>query len=220
MAKRTFARWTDEEDARLAALYPRARLSEIETALPSHTICAIRTRAAALGVRCETRMNRVGFDATPPDERNGVIGRVCKACAVWKPAAKYAKSRTNISGITGKCVACTGKRAYELHRVSRIARSAKYSKAHPEYMRAVQGRRRERMKAKTPATAAQIRDLFTMWEHSCGYCGAHADTLDHIRPLSRGGAHEIGNLVPACRPCNLSKHAKTPAEWLNNSKGA
>src|ERR1700749_184736 len=25
--------------------------------------------------------------------------------------------------------------------------------------------------------------------HSCGYCGNRADTIDHVRPRSRGGEH-------------------------------
>ena len=54
----------------------------------------------------------------------------------------------------------------------------------------------------------------------CAYCGKQVEklTLDHAIPLSRGGAHDVSNVVPACKPCNTSKHAKTPAEWAAVSK--
>ena len=36
---------------------------------------------------------------------------------------------------------------------------------------------------------------------------------DHVIPLSRGGTHSIGNLVPACMQCNRSKQSKFLVEW-------
>jgi 5-methylcytosine-specific restriction endonuclease McrA len=41
--------------------------------------------------------------------------------------------------------------------------------------------------------------------HQCGYCGARADTIDHVRPRSRGGAHIWTNVVSACARCNHRK---------------
>jgi 5-methylcytosine-specific restriction endonuclease McrA len=42
-------------------------------------------------------------------------------------------------------------------------------------------------------------------DHRCAYCGSHADTVDHVHPRSRGGRHEWGNVVAACRRCNHRK---------------
>lgn len=39
----------------------------------------------------------------------------------------------------------------------------------------------------------------------CAYCGAPADTVDHIVPLSRGGTDDPSNLRSACRACNTRK---------------
>lgn len=47
----------------------------------------------------------------------------------------------------------------------------------------------------------------------CVYCGAAAQTVEHIVPLARGGWEHPDNLVPACGPCNSSKSAKLLAEW-------
>ncbi len=51
----------------------------------------------------------------------------------------------------------------------------------------------------------------------CGYCLSHQDyvpwvlEIEHIVPVSRGGADEESNLWLACHSCNLYKAAKTHA---------
>ena len=47
----------------------------------------------------------------------------------------------------------------------------------------------------------------------CIYCGAPAQTHDHVIPRSRGGSDDPANLVLACVSCNASKGARTPEEW-------
>ena len=48
----------------------------------------------------------------------------------------------------------------------------------------------------------------------CAYCGERpAEHKDHIIPISKGGTDAIGNILPACRECNLSKGNKLLAEW-------
>jgi 5-methylcytosine-specific restriction endonuclease McrA len=39
--------------------------------------------------------------------------------------------------------------------------------------------------------------------------------IDHYMPLSKGGKHELNNLVISCPSCNLSKNAKSPLEFAN-----
>jgi 5-methylcytosine-specific restriction endonuclease McrA len=41
--------------------------------------------------------------------------------------------------------------------------------------------------------------------HRCVYCGLRADTIDHVRPRSRGGPHHWTNVVAACARCNHRK---------------
>ncbi len=41
--------------------------------------------------------------------------------------------------------------------------------------------------------------------HTCVYCGVRADTIDHVRPRSRGGQHVWTNVVAACARCNHRK---------------
>jgi len=63
----------------------------------------------------------------------------------------------------------------------------------------------------------RLRSLvFERDDYTCQYCGQRGGKLecDHITPVSRGGFSELWNLATACKPCNRSKRAKTPEEWL------
>jgi len=59
-------------------------------------------------------------------------------------------------------------------------------------------------------SAVFVRDDFT-----CQYCGARGVNLecDHVHPVSKGGGHDLSNLVTACFSCNRSKRDKTLSEW-------
>ncbi len=47
----------------------------------------------------------------------------------------------------------------------------------------------------------------------CAYCTTRsADTIDHVHPKSRGGAHTWENTVAACSRCNSRKSNKTVKE--------
>jgi 5-methylcytosine-specific restriction endonuclease McrA len=53
----------------------------------------------------------------------------------------------------------------------------------------------------------------------CAYCGKNkADHRDHVTPISKGGTDAIGNILPACAPCNLSKGSLLLIEWKNKAK--
>lgn len=51
----------------------------------------------------------------------------------------------------------------------------------------------------------------------CFYCDEvllkNNRTLDHLVPLSKGGKHVVGNLLPCCRYCNSSKGNREVLNW-------
>jgi 5-methylcytosine-specific restriction endonuclease McrA len=49
------------------------------------------------------------------------------------------------------------------------------------------------------------RAVFARDSQRCQYCGAGAESIDHVVPRSRGGEHVWENVVAACRPCNVRK---------------
>ena len=49
---------------------------------------------------------------------------------------------------------------------------------------------------------------------ACVYCGVSLEdgavlTLDHLRPVSKGGSNEASNLVTACQTCNSRRKNRT-----------
>jgi 5-methylcytosine-specific restriction endonuclease McrA len=53
-------------------------------------------------------------------------------------------------------------------------------------------------------------------ELECAYCGARAETWDHVHATVQhkkfsGYGHRLGNLLPCCKPCNSRKGNKN---WL------
>ena len=94
------------------------------------------------------------------------------------------------------------------------AKSAEYRKTHPEVAHAAHARRRAR-KAASPTndlTAAQWKAIKEHYGNKCVYCGRKMRSLtqDHITPLSKGGAHTLHNVVPACARCNNKKRTGPP----------
>lgn len=73
-------------------------------------------------------------------------------------------------------------------------------------------RRRARV-ANVPHQPYDRAELFARWNHKCCYCDSPATDVEHILPISKGGADALHNLTIACQPCNSSKGAKTLAEW-------
>lgn len=64
-------------------------------------------------------------------------------------------------------------------------------------------------------SAADWSALVARFGGRCAYCFARPALLhaDHVVPLARGGRHGVGNLLPACPPCNLGKGARLLVEW-------
>jgi 5-methylcytosine-specific restriction endonuclease McrA len=56
------------------------------------------------------------------------------------------------------------------------------------------------------------RGVLVRDKHTCAYCTAEANTIDHILPRSRGGKNLWENLVASCGPCNRKKGNRTPEE--------
>ena len=54
--------------------------------------------------------------------------------------------------------------------------------------------------------------------HTCFYCNAEADTVDHIVPVSKSDdkseAYNPNNLVAACKRCNSSRGNRSQASFL------
>ena len=110
---------------------------------------------------------------------------------------------------------------YANNRQKRLAKIAAYDASHPNehFARACKARAK-RYGAKIgdgKAILAWLNGWKTETPVSCYYCKAVAPgtgmTMDHVIPMSKGGDHDLSNLVVCCPFCNNSKHDQLPAEW-------
>jgi 5-methylcytosine-specific restriction endonuclease McrA len=46
----------------------------------------------------------------------------------------------------------------------------------------------------------------------CAYCTGPFESIDHFTPVGRGGATWVGNVVPACMVCQVTKGGQLPLE--------
>jgi hypothetical protein len=97
----------------------------------------------------------------------------------------------------------------------------RHYKAHPEQVLAkVHRRRAHRLSA--PGRGVTPKEWGSVIVESggrCAYCALIAPLeMDHIDPISIGGAHDVENLAPACRACNSSKNALSLVMWLASGR--
>jgi 5-methylcytosine-specific restriction endonuclease McrA len=85
---------------------------------------------------------------------------------------------------------------------------------HPESKKASDDKRKAKQRgaSEITLTAAQWQIIKAHYGHRCVYCGKKSQhlTQDHITPLSKGGAHTLQNIAPACISCNARKHTNPP----------
>ena len=87
------------------------------------------------------------------------------------------------------------------------------------YHREKSKRRKAQDRGQTPlqVPVAALRQRFNEFGHRCAYCGQEADLqIEHVQPISEGGEHDIGNIVPACWPCNGSKRTSEMESWYRS----
>jgi 5-methylcytosine-specific restriction endonuclease McrA len=97
------------------------------------------------------------------------------------------------------------------HRAEAVARTMRHRAKNPrQHVEAVKRYTlRKRCATVVAFTPDQLALRLSMFD-GCWMCGNPADTVDHVKPLAKGGAHMLCNLRPACRSCNSSKNDRWP----------
>lgn len=102
-------------------------------------------------------------------------------------------------GLKTVCRACTNyQRVKWAH--STPERHARALKMRAEYVE-------RRKSAPGSHTEDEWQMVLAAYLHRCAYCGTDRRALvrEHVVPVSAGGTNDIGNMVPACQPCNARK---------------
>lgn len=78
--------------------------------------------------------------------------------------------------------------------------------------------------ARTPIPRPFVRHVMARDNYICVYCGVQSSaereagkrkllSVDHIKPIARGGSAAVENLACCCKQCNSEKADRTPEEW-------
>lgn len=118
---------------------------------------------------------------------------------------------------------CSEECATEYQRKRGVVLVREWGRNNPEKraeLRRHENRSRRARRSVTPRAFLLTREAWLEVLDYCGdacwWCGAEgvALTLDHVVPLSLGGWHSQGNVVPACSECNTRKSNLPLEEWL------
>jgi 5-methylcytosine-specific restriction endonuclease McrA len=169
-------------------------------------------------------------------EKDG-LQRICKSCTSEYKKAYYLRNSLKVKQAVKQyrldnpeVVAERKKKYYEantqaiVEKVSRWRKDnpdkesllrKKWRENHPEQIANYAAARRAKMKSNGVFMISE-REIKALYEQPCFYCGSKTQIqIDHVVPISRGGTHSLGNIVPACWKCNIAKSNKLLVEWKN-----
>lgn len=166
------------------------------------------------------RANRLADPECPHGNRVTYLsGCRCEECRQANAAynmARKAKLRSaksvphgtidGYSNYSCRCVECTAAKRADTRNY--------YIRNHVAFLERAKKRKWHLRRDARRVTAADIAKMFNRFGGRCAYCGSDDRIeVDHVIPISRGGRHAIGNLVPACIYCNRSKNDSLLIEW-------
>ena len=171
-----------------------------------------------------------------------ITEKKCSRCEIIKTIDLFSKDSYRKTGFSNNCKQCrqeynlknkdkNNKACREWHKKNKDKANARrkqwnidnsekaklkdrnYAANNPEVGRNKNNLRRARVLS-NGAYRIYKNELKKLYAQSCFYCGSKDEIqLDHVIPIAKGGSHSIGNLVPACRKCNLEKSDKFIVEW-------
>lgn len=132
--------------------------------------------------------------------------KTCRRCLATKPIIEFSTERRNRDGLKSWCNDCANERTLMWHR------------ANPMAMQRLKVMRRTAEDVGT-FTEADWLSLLHRHNYRCAYCAeARPLSVEHVVPITRGGRHTLGNILPVCRSCNSSKGRRLLSEWRYHTR--
>lgn len=137
--------------------------------------------------------------------------KACATCGQVKAATDFHKNKFSSDGLRSACKPCV-----LLANRASVLRHHEKRKAEKRSAIGIAYSARRRSQDAGGISTADLAKWKSAQPKCCYWCSnkrAKEYTVDHYVPLSKGGRHIIGNLVIACRPCNVRKNAKDPLDF-------
>jgi 5-methylcytosine-specific restriction endonuclease McrA len=137
------------------------------------------------------------------------------AFSKWKRPCNVCRSKQDRDRWPAEVRLERGRRRFQENPEAYRAANRKWQHKNKEYFRNKTNERRAK-KVEAGIFIISQKDLDRLkWRYGglCAYCKySSIEHWDHIIPLARGGRHSIGNLLPSCARCNLSKGKRLQVE--------
>lgn len=155
--------------------------------------------------------------------------KACTKCSQIKPLSEFNKRSSNKSGLRASCRNCDAidKKIYRANnpdkktvyallsedkKLRKRQQSKNWNKANKAKRTLAMAKRRAYQKGNGLFLVSDL-EISKLQSNPCFYCGNAGGEIDHVMPLTKGGTHSIGNLVPCCRTCNSSKNNQLLIVW-------
>ena len=151
--------------------------------------------------------------------------KVCSKCGRLLVANEmnFRKSKGGKYNLRGECRECEKKYKEQYYRDNKDKekeRVNQYYKDNPHVV--FNNHIKQRHGLDSNITKEQYYEVLEYFGYKCAYCGCELNennlTLDHVIPLSKGGAVDPWCVIPSCRSCNSSKHASEMLLWLSTKE--
>lgn len=120
----------------------------------------------------------------------------CKGCVSTYMAGRYKESGYDRDRAASY---------YRKNREHALAVSAAWAAANRDRRSEYKSRRRGKALTTPPIPRCAVEARMSYFGYRCWMCGGVGDSVDHVKPLNKGGPHMLSNLRPACKPCNSGK---------------
>ena len=162
--------------------------------------------------------------------------KTCTKCGESKPTTAFSKHSSSRDGLRAQCKDCANiahAKWYAANHEKKKVLNAKWHAANSDKARArnakwradnsesrrihKQNRRARKMENGGKLSPGLAAKLFKLQRGKCACCHvsiADGSHLDHVIPLALEGPNEDRNMQLLCGPCNLSKHAKHPIDFM------
>jgi hypothetical protein len=194
----------------------RHRKQNPERYLELRRLQNFRARARKLGISLEEYLTQRGQRKTKAQSNKSKLKvKKCQhsKCPILRhnPKIDY---RVNKEKVLARC------KDYYYRNLDKAKMKTRNYRHNHRAAKAAEARRYHELKSKGKVTAQQWRELKECFDNRCAYCLRQtALTQDHFEPLSKGGLHDIENIIPCCRSCNSSKTNKSYVVWLAARQG-